>query len=692
MALIDLKTNLKSLKYGSDRPGGGSSGQPYIQTDIPPTNLISGNNETFGGAGNTDPIYKINTTGNLDYPIRGGAINFQLGNQTFTLSSQIDKSRIRKFFEDAPRGKAFIDKQVGLQLSNPKIETGNTLVGFNQSNPLPGLLENTRVYNLGQNTLAQVGVQGTGAHAIRHGTVPFNPFQKNYYDIVNAQNVLDSSVSNRLVALAGLKMTSGLTEFTDIRTIPNRNLINTLGISLNRNLMFEYLGGPGSTYGIGSTVIKRAVDTTKLKSSRAMIYDELMIQNVNNTTDGARTTNIQDFRVQLGQATSWVKEDTLEYKLFYASGTDKMNTIYPFLFPNNIAPWEFDFYKDQTQDVIKFVFEAISNDQPNMSKAIFFRAFLTAGITDNNSAQLNSFKYMGRGENFYTYQGFDRSVGFSFRIAAFSKTELDFVYNKLELLMSQVYPDYSSKQGIMRAPVVRVTIGDYLYRVPGFIENVNITIDNNTPWETNLDGDTYQLPQVVDVAISFKPIMDTLPQRGGRLIGTRKIPSADETSVGLNVIGDEVATNNATTNNTITNSPLLSNITDPLSKLHAGLTSGTGTFINSVSANATSTNTAAPANGGPTNQQTKTAAAKKKPAKVSNQIPGDNSSIVRGQGVSNPYVLPAANQTDLPLNQLPAINYSKIKRAKLVNVGASDPSLYAQPKINPATGLPGIFP
>ena len=42
MPLIDLKTDLKSLKYGRDRLGGGSSGQPYIQTNInrPGVNLI----------------------------------------------------------------------------------------------------------------------------------------------------------------------------------------------------------------------------------------------------------------------------------------------------------------------------------------------------------------------------------------------------------------------------------------------------------------------------------------------------------------------------------------------------------------------------------------------------------------------------------------------------------------------------
>ncbi len=108
-------------------------------------------------AGYGTPSKYKSSTGNLDYPIRGGQLQFQLGSQTFTLSSQLDKTRIRKFFEDAPRGKAFLDKQIGLQFSNPKIETGNTLFGIPQAFPFPGIVENTRIYNNGQNTLAQVG-------------------------------------------------------------------------------------------------------------------------------------------------------------------------------------------------------------------------------------------------------------------------------------------------------------------------------------------------------------------------------------------------------------------------------------------------------------------------------------------------------------------------------------------------------
>ena len=99
-------------------------------------------------------------------------------------------------------------------------------------------------------------------------------------------------------------------------------------------------------------------------------------------------------------------------------------------------------------------------------------------------------------------------------MAAGSKEELFPMYNRLNALVSQVYPDYSSN-GFMRAPLVKITIGDYLYRMPGLLENVNITVDNGTPWEINLDNkeDLAQLPQVVDVSVSFKPILSELPRR-----------------------------------------------------------------------------------------------------------------------------------------------------------------------------------
>lgn len=533
--VLDLQSAFTTLQFGNDRPGYGSSGLPYIQTQIP---------GEPGSPGLYKPIFRPGSTGNLDYPIRGGDTKFQIGQDSYTLSSQIDSVRIKKFFQDAPRGIAFINKQVGLQLTNPKIETGNVLFGTGQGLPVPGILENTRVYNQGRNTLAQIRVSGTGGHALRHGLVPFAAFQKHYYLMVNEQNVTDDKNKNRLVNLNALKMTSAVSPFVNPENVLDINLVNTLGISLNRNLLFQYLGGPGSAYGIGSTTIKRAVDTTQLGTKikpaagrNAMTYDLLKSQKANNggiTVSNALTElngtlldktryKTKDFRDQLdgvdGTYVRWNNPKTgednrVETRFFAVSPgkyQDKMNMLKPFLFNNDAAPWEYN--KKETDDMIKFVFEAISNDDPNYSTAIFFRAFLTAGIVDNNSAVLNPFRYIGRGENFYTYQGFERSIAFSFRIAAGSKDELFPLYNKLNNLISQVYPDYSDKTKIMRAPIVRVTIGDYLYRMPGFLESVNVTVDNGYPWEVNLDGDSAQLPQVLDVSVSFKPILAELPRR-----------------------------------------------------------------------------------------------------------------------------------------------------------------------------------
>lgn len=525
--VLDLQTAFTNLQFGNDRPGYGSSGLPYIQTQIP---------GELGSPGLFKPIFRPTSTGNLDYPIRGGDVKFQVGQESFTLSNNIDSIRIQKFFKDAPRGEAFINKQIGLQLTNPKIETGNVLFGLGQSAPFPGLLENTRVYNQGRNTLAQVKTAGTGGHALRHGLVPFAAYQKHYYAMVNEQNVNNSPNTNRLVNLNALKMTTSTSPFVNPENVLDINLVNTLGISLNRNQLFQYLGGPGSTYGVGSTSIKRVVDTTKLGKSEkayasrnAMTYDKLRVQSINNITDGRATKNIQDFRTftstLIPEGSVWGNEEnplkyTIDNRFYVSSGNykaDKLNRSLPFLFENSQAPWEVgnETQKSDNDDIIKFVFECVSNEDPSYSIALFFRAFLTAGITDNNSAQLNSFKYAGRGENFYTYQGFDRSITFSFRIAAGSKQELVPMYNRLNALVSQVYPDYSYN-GIMRAPLVKITIGDYIYRTPGFLESVNITVDNGTPWEIgSVEDKSLQLPQVIDVAVSFRPILDELPRRLG---------------------------------------------------------------------------------------------------------------------------------------------------------------------------------
>jgi hypothetical protein len=507
--LLKLKTDLKSLKFDPNN-------EPYIQFPIGYTKSFEKNDNI---PQTIVDLYVSNRT-NPDFPLRGGTINFDLRTQTFTLASQIDKERIKKFLRDSPRGPIFLRKQVGLQLSNPKIET-DTFVptgilpqGVVQE--FPRMLENTRFYNNGINTLAQVGVQGTGIHTVRHGLLPFNPLIKGYYDTVNKQNVNDDYNTNRLVTLKLMKLSNTPNQDTRVSAAK-------LGVSLSPLNLLQYLGGPDSVYGIGVTTIRRYDNTeqgaTRIKDriasgqlSEAYVKISRNYKEIQQASDEFGT-------VRNGNQTYKTSERERLYgvgdpgnRAFLLAGEDRLNTNKLLYYNASEAPWEVSQDQVYTKDIIKFVFEAIDNDNSENSTAVFFRAFLS-GISDNHQASIGTYKYAGRGENFYTYQGVERSIGFSFKVAPQSVEEQRPLYRKLNYLISQVYPDYSNKTGIMRAPLMRITIGDYFYRLAGLLESVSITIDDNVPWEIDSNENLKQLPHVVNVQCSFKPIQDFLPRR-----------------------------------------------------------------------------------------------------------------------------------------------------------------------------------
>ena len=518
--LISLRTNLKSIKFGADLPGYGNSGQPFIQTELPNDFVAN----PLDSVGNNKPILAPTSTGGFDYPRRGtfnrinnsvlssnlSFIEAEAQGESYSISNLVDYKRISAFLKTG-RGKTFLDKQKNLQLSNPKIETGNTLFGQFDNRILPGLIENTRVYNGGRNTLEQIKNQGNGIHVVRAGATPYNYLEKYYSDVVGAQNVNNEYETNRLIILQKLKLVSEDARFNigaNSQELINLNLTNKLGISYDTNLLFQYLGGPGSSYGQGLTLIRRTDNTTNITNPMVMNYDQILMKS---QVEKGETTYISDFRTQVQdpkvKGDKWnFQADSLETKFYINAGqyVDKMNLAFPSIIKDTDDP-----FSKSEKDIIKFGFECMDNDNPGESVFLSFRAFLNGGITDNHGAELNSFKYMGRGETFYTYQGFNRSMNFSFKIAVGSSQELEPLYIKLNRLVSQVYPDYSTNN-YMRAPMVKLTIGDYVSRMPGFLESVNIAIDGTTSWEIN---NNKQLPHVLDVSISFKPVYDTLPKR-----------------------------------------------------------------------------------------------------------------------------------------------------------------------------------
>ena len=537
MPLIDFKTDLKSLRYGSDKPNGGSSAQPYIQSPIPGSYNSNLSNEAIAAF---DSYYETNRT-SLDFPIRGGRVVEVGGNRYTTPSNDIDTTRIKNFLKDAPRGPIFIQKQKGLQLTNPNTQVPNTILNvggfFNVDNQV---LPVTRTYNPA-NTIAQVAAQGTGAHFNRQGISP-NLYQspQTTYAFIAANSNTPSQ--NRLTILRSLKLRDATTFQFKVDDVINNGLslqtVNTLGIAVTQNQILNYQGGPGSLYGIGSTIIRRATSTVpaKVYSKFAMTYEQLATQQTR-AGDNPNFTNVQDFRNQLDPAVVAISEYSIyslerrlntgnpgensypkvKYNSIIPPAIDKLNELNIFYYnAKDDSPWQAG--GTDTRDIIKFAFECMSNDVSTNATALIFRAFLDGAIQDNNTAEFNSFRYLGRGETFRTYEGYDRSISFAFKILVQTRSEMKPLYRKLNHLISQIYPDYSPISNFMRGNVVRLTIGDYLYRVPGFLDSVNVTLNTDVGWEILLNEyyegpNVAQAPFVVNVSCGFKPILDILPRR-----------------------------------------------------------------------------------------------------------------------------------------------------------------------------------
>ena len=173
-----------------------------------------------------------------------------------------------------------------------------------------------------------------------------------------------------------------------------------------------------------------------------------------------------------------------------------------------------------TNDLISFRIGAINNSNPTIVSYMHFRAFIDS-FSDNYTGDWSGYNYLGRGEKFYTYNGFDRKIALSFTAAAQSKEELIPMYKKLNFLASNLAPDYSGDYGYMKGCFITLTVGGYLYEQPGFISNLSYDMITEMPWEigindTNGDQDptVKQLSHMVKVGtFDFTPIHNFIPQK-----------------------------------------------------------------------------------------------------------------------------------------------------------------------------------
>ncbi len=337
----------------------------------------------------------------------------------------------------------------------------------------------------------------------------------------------------------------------------------------NSDVLLRYSGGPNSLLGVGQTTIKRYSNTADgLDFSKNPTFEGkyfvLNSAQIDERLSSKLEIKISDFRKGLASEGSKnilsISPDYSEYLnriesrfnlgdpgrknkniIDYVSGAlnptdgtpigalDKV-TYYPLYSSSDPS-------KDKSlNDFVTFRIGIYDNKTPSNKVYIHFRALLDS-MDDNYTAEWNAFKYMGRGENFYRYNGFTRTINLGWTVAAQSKQELIPMYQKLNFLASSLTPDYSDN-GYMRGNLATLTVGGYLHEQPGIITSINYSVPQESPWEigisnqnnssivTNnsdgtisevnlgIDTSTKQLPHIIKVTgFQFIPIHKFVPRK-----------------------------------------------------------------------------------------------------------------------------------------------------------------------------------
>ena len=146
--------------------------------------------------------------------------------------------------------------------------------------------------------------------------------------------------------------------------------------------------------------------------------------------------------------------------------------------------------------------------QPINGKSIHFRASIT-GLTETVSPNWSAQKMFGNPFSFYTYDGIERNVAFNLQMFCYNPAELGVMWQKIQLITQQSYPEVKSVNGIKynNPPIIKFRLGDIYNRKIGFIESLSYTVPDNGNWET--DGNIGYLPKLVDVSITIKFIETT---------------------------------------------------------------------------------------------------------------------------------------------------------------------------------------
>jgi hypothetical protein len=553
--LIDLQTDLKSLRYGSDKP--------YVTKDInnPPSSNQTG----------------MQITKRVD-----------------------DLTRIGKMLIDRP-GLKFLGNQALLQQVNvqDKIQKakdkGKTTVGAILQQGLATVKQTAKILG---STIAQVPVNGTGTHfvyAFRTDTYlqPKGGNQRSAFaQFFGAGGIEGAQYALRGEIVPGVLENSNFynPETDPLADTPENLEIKSLNLSQTSNKYLppasdgdidnailatesgdeDALGNLTRTYEDVKAVERQNDETPPTDTTDKFVNvnseaDKYYTQKSDVTTKNGNITKEQRVRLgdqgakgtpdmQLARKTNsyWFRSDP---KPENALEVDKINALFPNDGKLTVNGSTVEGGQTLGRDLVKFRFHILTAD--GKEKVLYFRAFLDA-FADNYTGQWSQVKYLGRAEDFQIYSGFQRKITLSFKIAAASRAEMRPLYEKMIWLASATAPTYASGGQFMRGTITKITVGDYIYELPGVLNSVGYTWNPEYPWEIavtqpeNLGQDDFEqeLPQVMDCQIDFTPIHTFTPTTGLKEYITTKtseggrngIPDIDNQKTGIEPVPEIPAT------------------------------------------------------------------------------------------------------------------------------------------------------
>lgn len=572
MPLIDYQTSLTELKYGRDRfgerTGENSSRQPYIKSQIP--------DEYLG------------KTGGDDFLLRGGTlvprvIGHDLSRMTKLL---FGRGNVKGPLFIAKQNMLSLTNPfsgAGVKSWEPPVKKDSTAVGnfFRNlaSNIAQAVPLNQGIYSP-INTLASVAGTGLGIRFVKQGydptlaTNPDNPFSFGSNPDGNLPLALPTYLRTMFPNGAQPGSDDSLTRMTGL-------LVNRTDATKADKPLLTYGGGPGSDLGIGKTTIQIAKGSQTiyaqgkapsnffksglLDATPRLVFTQTEINSYADSYAASKTgvTNVPSFQKTLAPTGNKRIPNTLSYieknygKRVNLGDPGKKGNLISYTIGKRFGPItsqnnsvqtnnrydseaivdkvnRYPLYKSANvktgepllNDFVKFRIGVIDNDNPGLKTYIHFRAIIDS-FSDNYSSEWESTRFMGRGENFYKYKGFDRDISLGWTVVAQSKGELIPMYQKLNYLASVNAPSYSSN-GYMRGNLITLTLGGWCYEQPGYMSGINLDVPTEAPWELALpdgagttttaagvstDPSVKEMPMMVKVSgFKFTPIHNFVPQ------------------------------------------------------------------------------------------------------------------------------------------------------------------------------------